>query len=203
MECSICLNNMKPNEIIFILSCDHKLHYQCFIRYVFSKGHIFIQCPLCRKMNLNDKKPSDDIKENLKMICSLGGSKRCCAINITNGKRCKKKSSILNYGFCSIHHKDILPKCKYEIMSIYLFYIIQTNNSWYTKVYLIDIVKKLLIRYPEINKLEEIHYYMLRFKFHQFEDENIIQSSSMYEYYYLLTPPIEWTRKCIEKRVIY
>ena len=96
MECSICLNNMKPNEIIFILSCDHKLHYQCFIRYVFSKGHIFIQCPLCRKMNLNDKKPSDDIKENLKMICSLGGSKRCCAINITNGKRCKKKSSILN-----------------------------------------------------------------------------------------------------------
>ena len=109
----------------------------------------------------------------------------------------------MNYGYCSVHNKKILPKNKYLIMSIYLYYIIQTNNTWYTKVFLIDLVKKLLIKYPEIERLEQIHYYMLRFKFHQFEDENIIQSSSMYEYYYLLTPPIEWTRKCIEKRVIY
>ena len=202
MECSICLDDMKSSDIIFTLSCNHKLHYSCFLSYAFkTKGHIFVTCPICREMNLSNTKFSTDPELNIRILCSHEKSKRCCH-KTKKGLRCKNKAVLLNYGYCSIHNKEILPKNKYLIMSIYLYYIIQTNNTWYTKIFLIDLVKKLLIKYPEIEGLEQIHYYMLCFKFHRFEDDYIISSPSMYEYYNLETPPEQWTNKCISNRIL-
>ena len=66
MECSICLNEMKEDQCIFTLSCNHKLHYSCFLKYSFQKNHIFIDCPLCREMNINTQLPDLDTEQNLR-----------------------------------------------------------------------------------------------------------------------------------------
>ena len=203
MDCSICLHKMNKKDVLYELTCGHKFHYQCYFKYVFNEGNIFINCPLCREINLNDKKPFESGEDNLKMICNMMKSKRCCAINNTNGKRCKKKSKLLNYGFCALHHEDTLPKEKYEIMNTYIHYLLQTNNTWYTKIYLIDIVKKLLIKYPEIKSMEKIHYYMLRFKGHSLKDKRITAAKSMYDYYQLSEVPSRWINECIHNRIIY
>ena len=49
MECSICLNTMDNKDNIFILSCNHKFHYKCFLKYSYQIGHLYIDCPLCRE----------------------------------------------------------------------------------------------------------------------------------------------------------
>ena len=165
MDCSICLDEIKSSDNIFTLSCNHKLHYSCFLAYALKKqGNIFVNCPICRVMNISDTKSSTDPELNIRILCSHEKSKRCCH-KTKKGLRC-------------------------------------TNNRWYTKIFLIDLVKKLLIKYPEIDKLEQIHYYMLRFKFHRFEDDYLISPPSMYEYYNLKTPPDQWANKCINNCIL-
>ena len=178
MECSICLNEMKEDQCIFTLSCNHKLHYSCFLKYSFQKNHIFIDCPLCREMNINSKKPLNDPETNLREICSHKKPKRCQAINNTNGLRCKNKACLLNYGFCSVHHPDILPKDKYELMNTYIHYMLQVKARWFTKLHFIDMIKKVLIKYPEINTFGEILTFGLRYKCHRaklFQNEDIVE----------------------------
>ena len=207
MECSICLLPMnqsgkQTNKPLITLSCNHQLHYQCFISYALkTKGHTFIKCPLCREMNLNNEKPTDDPESNIRILLNHVKSKRCCH-ETKSGFKCKNKASLMNYGYCAVHHNELLPKEKYPAMCTYLYYILQTPNTWYTKVFLIDIVKKLLIKYPEIDSLEQIHHYMLRFKFHRHENKDVISPPSAYQYYELNTAPPEWTHKCIGDRTL-
>ena len=203
MECSICLLPMnQTNKSLITLSCNHQLHYQCFMSYALkTQGHIFVKCPLCREMNLNAEYPTDDPELNIRLLFNHTKSKRCCH-ETKDGLKCKNKASLMNYGYCSVHHKELLPKDKYPAMCIYLYYIIQTPNSWYTKVFLIDIAKKLLIKYPKIETLEGIHHYMLRFKFHRFEDTDVISPPSAYQYYELNPAPEAWTNKCVSDRTL-
>ena len=71
MECSICLEEFNNEKTIFTLSCNHKLHYQCFLKYVYQKGNFFIDCPLCREMNTNTKSPVDDHEDGLRELSSI------------------------------------------------------------------------------------------------------------------------------------
>ena len=206
MECSICLEELNDKKTIFTLSCNHKLHYQCFLKYVYQKNNIYIDCPLCREMNTNNKSPLDDPKEGLKELLLLSPkNKRCCQIT-QSGKRCKKNSSLMNSGYCSVHHKNILPEIKYDLMNRYILYILQINSRWYTKIHMIDFIKKILIKYPEIKTLDEVLTYGWRYKFHRQKmalENETIERCDINEYYGLDDPTEEWIHKCMEDKIIH
>ena len=130
MNCSICLDEFNNKKNIFKLSCNHKLHYECFLRYSYQVGHLFIDCPMCREMNINTQLPTLDTEENLRELLFHKKKKRCCAMN-NEGKRCRKNAVLMNYGFCEIHHDKILPKDKYNLMIRYIFHTLQIKCSWY------------------------------------------------------------------------
>ena len=202
-ECSICLDDLNK-KTIFTLSCNHKLHYECFLRCSYQKNYIFIDCPLCREMNTNATMPIKDPETHLRELLSHTKKKRCCSLT-KSGRRCKKKASLLNYGLCSIHNKNILSKDKYDLMNRYLFYMIQATNRWYTKICMIDFVKKILIKYPEVKTIDEIHTFGLRYKCHRTKlllDDKIIDRDGIYKYYELDDPPNDWIQKCVTERKI-
>ena len=204
MECSICLEELNE-KTIFTLSCNHKLHYQCFLKYVYQKSNIYIDCPLCREMNTNTKSPLEDPKEGLKDLLLSPKNKRCCQMT-RDGKRCKKNSSLMNYGYCSVHHKNILPEIKYDLMNRYILYILQINSRWYTKIHMIDFIKKILIKYPEIETLDEVLTYGWRYKFHRQKralENDVIASQDINEYYELDNSPVEWIHICMEDKMIH
>ena len=45
-KCSICLDNLKENDIISNTPCDHIFHFDCFKKYMFIT--IDTHCPLCK-----------------------------------------------------------------------------------------------------------------------------------------------------------
>ena len=202
MECSICLETIKESDK-YKLSCNHTFHKECYRKCVFSNDlNIFIDCPLCRDFNCNNFR-SDDNLENLLFFCYKG---RCCHFT-QKGKRCKNKSSILNYGYCYTHNKEVLPKDKYELMVDFIYWIIEGNNRKETKLLMIDSGKKILIKHPEITKIQGILFYFYKF-FNYFKRENnsnnpLINKIEMYHYYDLELPVDDWINRCLEKKVIY
>ena len=105
MECPICLEDINDKPKIK-LSCHHELHYQCFLSYIIlSDNSIFINCPLCRQMNTNNKRPFKDHKTNLIFL----SKKERCNHYLNNGKRCKKQCTLLNNGYCSVHGEKKYP----------------------------------------------------------------------------------------------
>jgi len=205
MECSICLEKINTKQE-YKLTCNHSFHIKCYRACVFSNSlNIFIDCPLCRGFNHNNSKLSDDSSENLKFFCYSG---RCCH-KTKEGKRCKNKSIILNYGYCYSHNKEILPKDKYELMVDFIYWMLEGNNKCETKLTMIDITKKLLIKYPEIMKLNEILTYFYRF-YHYYKKEGDLHGQSpsirrqeMYHYYDLELVEEEWHKRCLDKKIIY
>ena len=203
MECSICLETIQEKDK-FTLSCNHSFHRDCYRKCVFSNDlNIFINCPLCREFNYNNEKLSSNNLENLHFFCYKG---RCCHLT-KEGKRCKNKSSILNYGYCYTHNKEILPKDKYELMVDFIYWIIEGNNKRETKLSMIDVGKKILIQNPKITKIQEILFYFYKF-YNYFKRENeltnsLINKKEMYRYYELELPPEDWHNKCLEKKIIF
>ena len=51
---------------------------------------------------------------------------------------------------CRIHNNDILPENKYKLMEDFIFYLLEIKNTIRTKIYMIDIAKKLIIKNNEI-----------------------------------------------------
>ena len=206
MDCSICLEKIKKNHTIFTLSCNHVLHFQCFLLYSLkTKGHIFVKCPLCRELNINNDKPFESPLENIKILCSQ--DKMRCLMKTNKGRRCKNNAHLLNYGCCRTHHKEVIPKEKYELISDYLYYLLATSNIFRTKIYMLDIAKKLLLAYPDIKKIDEIQYYFLRYFHYYRNSEDIISNiyldpRGIYDYYKLPLPPIEWVKYCSDKKTL-
>ena len=196
-DCSICLGKLE-SKLIYKLSCDHEFHYDCYMKCVFSNDmNIFIKCPLCREINTKNTKLYDDPLKNIKL---LNPQQRCCHTT-KMGKRCKNKSHILNYGSCYIHNKDVLPKDKYELICEFLYWLIDASNQTKTKLSMIDISKKLFIKYPEIKTIPEILHYFYRF-YHCNDKESLVDKNKMYEYYNLNLPTEDWISKCIKENII-
>ena len=207
MDCSICLGRIKKNQVQFQLSCDHVFHYKCFLLYIYNTGgNIFVNCPLCREMNYAIDKPFDSPRENLKFLCSDGVGKVRCHHRTKKGNYCKNPSHILNYGYCNLHNKQLLPKDKYPLMCDFIFYLLQASNLWRTKLYMIDIAKKLIIQEPNINTIQDIQYYFFRY-FNYYKNKNevcetMLLPTEIYKYYDLELPPTEWVTYCNEKKKI-
>jgi len=168
------------------------------MKCVFSNDmNIFIKCPLCREINTKNTKLYDDPLKNIKL---LNPQQRCCHTT-KMGKRCKNKSHILNYGSCYIHNKDVLPKDKYELICEFLYWLIDASNQTKTKLSMIDISKKLFIKYPEIKTIPEILHYFYQF-YHCNDKEALVDKNKMYEYYDLEIPSEDWISKCLMNNII-
>ena len=51
--CCICLEELKDEHIIKTLTCNHKLHFNCFKKLVYRNRNFYIKCPLCREIFVN------------------------------------------------------------------------------------------------------------------------------------------------------
>jgi|TARA_B110000503_G_C7117181_1_gene400915 hypothetical protein len=79
-------------------------------------------------------------------------------------------------------------------------------QSWKTRLVLVDIAKKLIIKF-KIENIEDIMYYLFR----SFEEQKqtytlnevIKNERFIYEYYELEPPPHEWIAKCLELKILY
>ena len=199
MECSICLDTIKENES-FKLSCDHEIHYKCFLSLIIkTNSTIFINCPLCRTINTNNKRPFENTIDNLNLFTNK--NKRCkCYTN--KGKKCKNKALFMNNGMCYTHNKEILPKNKYNLIEDFVFYLLETANSIKTKIYMVDIGKKLILTNSNINKIQDILYYFFRY-YHVNDKNKIVRYNDMYKYYNLLPPPLLWIDDCVKENIIF
>ena len=193
MECPICLEDM--NDDIFILSCNHKIHYQCFMTFfIKTQGNIFINCPLCREMNYNNQKPSTNTKENIKKYSIELGR---CSATTKDGKRCKKKCLLMNNGFCSVHNKNILKSEHLDYLCEVLYYLTESCNSVKTKIVMLDFAKHMINNDSTINTIPKLQSYL--FRYYNYNNNLKISSvNSLYEYYHLNPPPDEWIQKCIK-----
>lgn len=202
-DCSICLEKLDGKKTIFTLSCNHQLHYECFLRYSYKNNHMFIDCPLCREMNYNIKPAIKEPEQNLKELCFHG---KRCRHKTKNGTRCKKPPSLLNCGYCSVHNKDILNKDNYDIMNQYIFYILQTHSLWYTKIHMVDFIKKIIIKNPHIKNIEELLAFSTRYKYYLKKNDlrhDIVPVLGIYKYYDLDSPDEDWVKRCVEDKIIH
>lgn len=204
--CCICLQDLKENDKIKDLSCNHKLHFDCYMLYLGSKERKhFINCPLCRNLNTDISIPGETPKEKIQNLCQK--SQRCLG-KTKSGLRCKNKSSLLNYGYCRCHNKEVLETDKqYDIMFRYINLNMYSPQSWKTRLILTDIAKKLIIKF-KIENIEDIMYYLFR----SFSDQVAAGNSLLdvkkneryiYEYYELEPPREEWVDKCLELKILY
>ena len=198
MECPICLeSNDKPT---IKLSCGHELHFRCFLSYIIrTDNSIFINCPLCRQMNTNNVRPYKKHEDNLNFLSKRGR----CNHKVKNGNRCKKKCSFLNNGYCSVHGHSKFPPQKYKLLCDLFFYVIEAANSWKTKIYMMDIAKKLIIQNSKIKNVIDIQHYF--FEYYYFNDKQKIVRSieGIYDYYNIEPPPDGWYDKCIQGNTIF
>ena len=197
MDCPICLEKFNDKPIIK-LTCGHELHYKCFLSYIIkSNKTIFINCPLCRELNYNNPKLSNDC-ENLKLFYK----NERCTHKTKNGKRCKNKCSFMNNGSCYIHRKNKLSKEKYELIYEFINFLMESSNTHKTKLFMIDIAKKICIKFPSIQTVPDIQHYFFRF-YHYNKQEKIVVFKTMYNYYDLDEPPEDWIDKCIKDNVYF
>jgi hypothetical protein len=205
MDCSICLEPLDPSKgRFFVLSCDHTFHHACYQRLVKETSHSFVKCPLCRRMNTTSPQIKElSAEDNLKLWFHNGDR---CQSKTKCGLRCKHKSLFLNNGCCRIHQPDILSKDKYQVYSEYVWYTLASTNFWCTKIYMLDISKKILIKHPEITQLHEIHHYLLQY-FHKCYHDNLNETKKsnprlIYKYYQLDFPDKHWIKRSIEGKLL-
>lgn len=197
--CSICLDNFEEDHIIKNLSCNHKLHYRCYISIVF-RDNLFINCPICRVMNTNVEKPNISAESNIKLLCSQGVGKINCSCKTKKGNECKNKSRLLNYGMCHKHNTNILKNNKYSLMERYMYLILSQRNSWTAKIYLFDIGKKIIIKY-DIDKTEDI---MMKFyEYFSISETRVIKDyNKLYDYFDIEKPNENWLTYCKDRHKI-
>ena len=203
--CSICLDEIKDNHIVKKLSCNHTFHFLCFKKMVYHNNNVYINCPLCREMNHNIEKPFlDNPKRNISIMCHSGvGKVRCICYN-KNGTRCKNKPVLMNYGKCYSHSKNILKKEHYKLYSDYLYYILGSNYNWLTIIYLLDVGKKIIIKFlNKDNQVSDILQYYYRYLNDKKNGErSMFYMNGIYRYYDLEKIPKNWIDYCVNKNVI-
>ncbi len=198
MECLVCLGIIKEEDIIKKLSCDHIFHFQCYLDMVYRDKNIYIHCPLCRTMNTCVKKPTNDCRENIYLLCK---KMRCLGKNL-DGRSCKRRSKLLNYGYCYQHNKDVLESKYYPLMEKYMYLILCQCGNFTTKLRLIDIGKKIIIKFcNDTSSIDEVleKYYCY---FSLNDIQRIKNWDDIYDYYGLEKPPNEWIEYCSKNHCI-
>lgn len=199
--CSVCLEDLNKNTIKE-LSCGHKIHFKCFFSIVMRKN-FFIKCPLCREINNNIDKPHSDSNKILLEYVNNKDSKgiKRCICKTKNGRKCKNKTKIMNYGMCHIHNSDYLDEKLYDIMESYLSLILLQRGSIETKIWLFDMGKKLIMKFcNEKSTVADIlsKYY----EFYSIELNNgetiVREYEKFYNYYGLKLPDKRWMEECKE-----
>ena len=203
--CSICLDDIKETDKNYTLSCNHVFHFSCFRDYAYNKNTTFYKpCPNCKQLNLNIVKPFDTVKDNLKAFCNMP---RRCNCKTLKGAKCKNKPYLFNYGMCYNHNKVILTDDKQQLLLMYIEHLMYSDlRSWSTKVTLIDVVKKLLLKFDDINGLEDIYRYMFMYMAdakHSGINDYYTEREILYGYYDLEVPPQEWLEICVNKRILF
>ena len=198
-NCPICLNPLNEDHIQKKLTCGHRFHYRCFLQLVYSGKNYFINCPICRTINLDITKPFNDVNRNLKLFCARKVGKVRCLSKTKHGRICKRKSRLFNYGYCYQHNPEVLKEDMYPLMERYINFILCQRNSWISKIYLFDIGKKLIIKYAKKDsQIEEILVYF--YKYLTVRNIHYIRSYiDMYNYYDLEVPNSNWVNYCHTK----
>jgi len=193
MDCSICLSKIEPEHDVKILSCSHRFHFECYLEMVFRNKNFYIECPLCRSININITKPFSDPFKNIKILCKEGKRCRC---KTRDGHICKRKSVVLNYGYCYQHGGEVLTEEYYSLMEKYMYLIFCQRGSFLTKLRLIDLGKKIILKYcDKSSSIDEIlekyyRYFSLNdvFKIGNYDE--------VYDFYGLEKPENEWIEYC-------
>lgn len=201
-ECSICLNEIEEDHVIKTLSCGHTFHYRCFMNIIHYSKNIFIECPLCRRVNDNISKPFTDPERNLHLICARKVGKVRCLCKTKNGTICKRKSKLFNYGMCHQHNSNVLKKEHYPLMEKYIDFILCQRYNFTSRLYAIDIGKKIILKYcNKESELQDILFFW--FKYLSIRNTTFISDyNDMYEFYELEKPPKNWLKYCINRHQI-
>ena len=199
--CSICLQELKNNEPLQTFSCNHTFHFTCFRDMIFHNNEgMFLECPLCRDHNTNITKPFRDPKQNIQIL-TLDESR--CSCMTKKGRKCKHTRKLLNYGYCHVHNKEVLTENLYPLMERYIYLIMWQKNTLRTKLYLIDLGKKILMKYcntGDSNVEDVLQYFYQYIAIHSVKSVKDYQR--MYEYYDFTFPPETWIQDCLEKKII-
>ena len=202
--CAICLDEIKDTDAIFSLSCEHRYHHKCFRGLVFQASHSFVDCPLCRSMNC-ERASIPETTDQRHLELWFHRDKRCLK-QTKDGTRCKKNAVFMNNGCCRTHSRDVLPKSKYKLYREYLDYVLESSNHWNTKVYMLDIARKLMIHYDSIQTVQDVQHYFLEYfhkcRYEKMPEEDQNNPRIMYAYYDLTFPPSEWTNRSILDKML-
>jgi len=200
-SCCICLDEMNDDQYHKKLSCGHTLHFQCFKRLVFRKN-LFIPCPICRTINTNIDKPSDDPETNIRLLCSSKVGSVRCLCKTKQGTVCKRRARLLNYGYCYQHNSKSVTNDMYPLLERYMYLILLQRNSWTTKLFLFDLGKQLIIKYS-YKELGIDDILRCFYQYISIHDIFLIKDyDKMYDYYNLKKPSNEWIQYCSEKYMI-
>ena len=204
--CPICLDELNDNNIIKTLSCGHKYHFNCFKKLVYINNNFYISCPLCREYNTNIDKPfKNNHLENIKLILHQGIRTNKCICKTKKGLKCKNKPSLLNYGMCKKHNKNVLDKKYYRLYSDYIYYLFCLNYKFNSILYLLDLGKKIIMKYfkgtdnEHIHEVFEYYYRFINIKNDKNEQFNM---KNIYDYYELEKPSDNWLNYCNDKNII-
>ena len=137
-------------------------------------------------------------------MCHSGVGKVRCICNLKNGNRCKNKPILMNYGKCYSHSKNILKKEHYKLYSDYLYHIVGSNYNWLTIIYLLDVGKKIIIKFlNEDSQVSDILQYYYRYLNDKKNGEkSMFYMNGIYRYYDLEKIPKNWLDYCVNKNVI-
>lgn len=185
MECCICLNKLNSDQNIFALSCGHELHLDCFLKLVYNNEmNIFINCPLCRKINSNSlyKTKYHDL--------SYIFSKYRCKCTTKNNIRCKNNARLFNYGMCYTHHRmDSYSEKHKKLLIDYILWLFETSGPYRTKYLMIDIASKICQKYAEISEIHELTHHFYHFYFQNDKQSFGVKADEMYDFLGLEKPP--------------
>ena len=84
--------------------------------------------------------------------------------------------------------------------------ILAQRNSWYSKIFLIDLGKKVILKYcNEISSIDEILLKYYEFFSIVLKDGNIFikDYNKLYEYYNIDLPDKDWLKKCKNNYIFF
>ena len=201
-DCPICYETIETDHVKKVLTCGHVFHYRCFLKIVYRGINLFISCPICRRINEDISKPYTDPEKNIRILCSSKVGKVRCLCRTKNGTICKRKARLFNYGMCTQHNPNVLKKEFYPLMEKYLYFIMCQRYNMRSRLYSIDLGKKLIMKYATSKtQIEDILIYWLKYITIN-KEKNIRDYNHVYDYYDLEKPDELWINHCTNNYII-